>query len=385
MKKILTYGKQYIDKKDLSNVLSTLRSDYLTTGPLVEKFELAFQKKFKVKHAITCSNGTAALHLALLSIGVKKGDIIILPVINFIASINMAHLLGAKIFLADVDKFTGQMKPENLIKCIKLNKLKKIKAVITMYNGGAPNNHKEFYQLKKKYNFILIEDACHALGAKYSINKNLPVGSCKYSDLATFSFHPVKSITTGEGGMVSTNNTKFYKKLNRLKNHGIFRKKNSKRYHWDYKVLEPGYNYRLSDINCSLGLSQLSKIDKFMKKRKYIFKLYNKNLKSLGKKIVLPKQVFNQESANHLYIITLDSKYLRISRDQLIQKLFKVGIISQVHYIPITNQPFYKKFYKEKFSNANFYFKNAISLPIHVNLKENDIQYICKKIKKFLN
>ena len=384
MKKYLPYGKQFIDKKDISGVVRTLKSDYLATGPLVRKFEKNFEKKFKVKHAISCSSGTAALHLALLAIGVKKEDVVILPVINFIASVNMSYILGAKIIFADVDKTTGQMTPENLIHCITYNRLKKIKAVITMYNGGSPNNFYDFYKLKKKYNFTLIEDACHALGAKYSIKKNIRVGSCQYSDLATFSFHPVKSITTGEGGMVTTNNAKIHKKLNIIKNHGIIRKKSNKTYYWSYQVLEPGFNYRLSDINCALGISQLKKIDKFIKKRKKLAKLYNEKLKKLKDKIILPKNLSNQESANHLYIVVFKKK-LKISRNQLIQKLYNSGIITQVHYIPVTNQPFYKNYSKKKYKNANHYFENAISLPMHVNLQNKDISYICKKIELYLN
>ena len=217
MKNIISYGKQFIDKKDVDLVKKSLNSDYLTTGPLTNLFERKFEKKFKVKHAISCSNGTAALHLDLLAIGLKKGDTVILPVVNFIASTNLSYILGAKIYFADIDKNTGQMSPENLINCIKQNKIKKIKAVITMYNGGSPNNAKKFFSLKKIYKFFLIEDACHALGAKYSIKKNEYVGSCKYSDLATFSFHPIKSITTGEGGMVTTKNSNFSKKINLYK------------------------------------------------------------------------------------------------------------------------------------------------------------------------
>ena len=224
MKKFIPYGRQSIDKSDIQSVTKALKSKYLTTGPLTRVFEQKFKNYVSSKHAVTCSSGTSALHLALLSINVKKGDVVILPVINFIASINMTHILGAKIYFADVNKFDGQMTPETLQMCIKQNNLKKIKAVVTMYNGGCPNNAKEFFKLKKKYNFFLIEDACHALGAKYDNSTNSRVGSCKYSDLATFSLHPIKSITTGEGGIISTNKKDLFKKINLLKNHGIFKK-----------------------------------------------------------------------------------------------------------------------------------------------------------------
>ena len=225
MMKNIPYGKQTISEKDTKNVLKTIRSEFLTTGPTTKIFEEKFSERVGSKFAISCSSGTSALHLCFMSINLKKKDVVILPVINFIASINMSHIMGARIFFADVDKKTGQMTPKTLEKCIKINKINKIKAVVTMYNGGNPNNAREFFKIKKKYKFILIEDACHSLGGKYAISKNLKVGSCKFSDLTTFSLHPVKSITTGEGGMITTNDKKLQKKILILRNHGILRKK----------------------------------------------------------------------------------------------------------------------------------------------------------------
>ena len=192
----------------------------------MEKFEKDFCAYTKAKHSISCSSGTAAIHLALEAIGLKKDDNIIIPAVNFIAAANLSKKIGANIFLADVDKNSGQMTPDDLLDCIKKNKIKKIKAFFSMYNGGNPNFIKEFYKIKKKYKCFFLEDSCHALGAKYSIKKKLKVGNCKYSDVATFSFHPVKSITTGEGGMITTSNAQIFKKCQILRNHGIIRKKN---------------------------------------------------------------------------------------------------------------------------------------------------------------
>tara|TARA_Y100000389_G_scaffold179812_1_gene194196 strand:- start:3366 stop:4529 length:1164 start_codon:yes stop_codon:yes gene_type:complete len=382
MKKI-PYGKQTISNKDSKNILKTLKSEYLTTGPMTETFEKNFSKKVGSKYSISCSNGTAALHLGFMSINLKSKDIIILPVINFIASINMSYLMGAKIYFADVDKKNGQMTPSSLENCIKVNKIKKIKAVVTMYNGGSPNNAKEFYNLKKKYGFFLIEDACHALGGKYEINNKSYVGSCKYSDLSTFSLHPVKSITTGEGGIVTTNNPKLKSKLLTLRNHGILRKKSEKNvYNWKYQVIFPGFNYRLSDIACSLGLSQLDKLDNFIKKRLSIHNLYKKKLKILSQYIKLPDKNKNQLSANHLFIINLNKKKLKISRDQLIQKLYKKNITTQVHYIPIFKHQFYKKICNGNFPGANQYYSNCLSLPIFPELKYKQIDYICSTLAK---
>jgi|TARA_B110000027_G_scaffold134249_1_gene165942 dTDP-4-amino-4,6-dideoxygalactose transaminase len=380
MKKI-PYGKQTISNKDSKNILKSLRSDYLTTGPMTEIFEKKFSKKVGSKYSISCSSGTSALHLCFMSINLKPGDIIILPVINFIASVNMSYLMGAKIYFADVDKKNGQMTPSSLEKCIKVYKIKKIKAVVTMYNGGSPNNAKEFYNLKKIYNFFLIEDACHALGGKYDVTNKNNVGSCKYSDLSTFSLHPVKSITTGEGGVITTNNSKIKSKLLILRNHGILRKKNKNNiYNWKYKIILPGFNYRLSDIACSLGLSQLNQLDKFISKRLLISNLYNKKLKELDQYIELPEKIKGQLSANHLFIINLSGQKRGINRDLLIQKLYKKNIITQVHYLPIFKHPFYKKICKGNFPGANHYYSNCLSLPIFPELKLKQIDYICSTL-----
>ena len=195
-----------------------------------------------------------------------------MPSINFISSFNLCQSLGARIYLADVDKITGQMTPETLIECIKINKIRKIKAVITMYLGGAGNHLQNFYNLKNKYKFFLIEDACHALGSKYLFNKKHTIGSSKHSDICVFSLHAIKAITTGEGGIVCTNNKNLFKEINLLKSHGIKRDKYNR--HWKYDVVKNGLNYRLSDINCALGVSQLSKLDSFIKKENFSQKLH---------------------------------------------------------------------------------------------------------------
>ena len=267
--KIIPYGRQHVDSQDIRLVSNALKEDLITTGKYVKKFENKISKFLKVKYTASCNSGTAALHLALMAIGLKKDDVIIMPAINFIAVYNMARFMNAKIFLADVDPLTGQMTPETLLKCIKNNKLKRIKALVTMYLGGYPENIIKFYNIKKKFNCHLIEDACHALGSKYLFNKKfLPIGSCKHSDISTFSLHPVKTITSGEGGLVTTNNKLFYNRIISLRSHGINKDKN---FHWKYNLSESGFNYRLSDVNSALGLGQLKKINKFINYRKRVF------------------------------------------------------------------------------------------------------------------
>ena len=259
--KFIPYGRQLIDKKDKKLVLSSLSNDLITTGPFVKKFERKLTNYFKCKYSYVCSSGTAAIHLAMLSIGLKKDDIVLMPAVNFIASYNMAKNMQLKVYLVDIDEYTGQVTPNKILECIKKNKIKKIKALIVMYHGGYPLYSKNFYDLKKKYNFFLIEDACHALGSEYKYkNKLFKIGSCKHADISTFSLHPLKTITSGEGGVITTKNTKIAKNIKLYRSHGIFRHKEK---YWMYDVLKHGFNYRISDINCALGLSQLNKISLF--------------------------------------------------------------------------------------------------------------------------
>lgn len=381
---MINYSKQNITKKDISSVIRSLKEEFITTGPATELFEKNFKNKVRSKFAVSCSSGTAALQLALNSINIKKGDVVILPVINFIASLNILELLKAKIYFADTDPITGQMSPKNLLSCIKKYKIKNIKAVITMYNGGDPLNAKAFFKLKKKYKFFLLEDACHALGGKYYSLGNHYVGSCKYSDISTFSFHPAKTLTTCEGGMVTTNNFKLFKIMKTLKNHGMIRKRSvNNKHNWKYKIIMPGYNFRLSDVNCALGISQLKRLDKLVSSRRRIAKIYIENLKPLKDYLTLPK-VKGSRSAFHLFIVNFNLKNLKINRDQIIQILYKNNISTQVHYIPVNSHPYYKKYSKIKLAGANDYFRSCLSLPLYPDLKKSQVNHICKKIKMII-
>ena len=375
--KFIPYGKQCIDNKDVKVVSKVLKNDLITTGYQVIKFEEKIKKFLNAKFSFTCNSGTSALFLALQSIGLKKNDTVIMPAINFIASYNIAKLFNAKIFLADVDKYSGQMSPENIIDICKKFRIKKIKAVITMYNGGYPNNAEKFKSLKKKYKCYIVEDACHALGATYEYKKkNIKIGSCFHSDISTFSLHPLKTITTGEGGIVTTNSKKIGEKIKKLRSLGI---KKNKMHHWKYNVENVGFNFRLNDFQCALGTSQLSKISKFISFRKKIFKNYQNLLKNLDH-INLPKYKKNYQSSHHLFIVTL-KKQSHIIKDNLIKYMLKNKVILQYHYIPV-----YKfKVFNGKFINKNseIYYKSAISLPIYYGLTYKKQKYIVKKIKKF--
>ena len=380
--KSIPYGRQYIDNHDIKFVSKALIQDLITTGKYVKKFENNISKFLRAKFVASCSSGTAAIHLAYMSVDLKKDDVVIMPAINFIAAYNMARLMNAKIFLADVDPLTGQMTPETLIETIKRNKLKKIKVILTMYLGGYPENVVEFYNLKKKFKCYLIEDACHALGARYFFNrKYIPIGSCKHSDISTFSLHPVKTITTGEGGLVTTNNHIIYNKIIHLRSHGIYKDKN---FHWKYDVKNISFNYRLSDLNCALGLGQLKKIQKFINYRKKIFNIYRESLKKFSNFIYFPLYNLNK-SSYHLFLISVNFKKIIFTKNKLLELLKKSNIFCQYHYIPIYKfKLFDKKINLNFYKGSENYYKNTLSLPIFYNLSVNSAKQVVKKMLSIL-
>lgn len=377
--KIIPYGKQFIDKKDIASVLEALKKDIITTGSTVEKFENALGDYFNVKYVSVCNSGTSALFLSMLSIGLKKDDEIIMPAMNFVASYNIAKHLGAKIFLADVDKQTGQMRPVDVLDCCKKFKLTKVKAIVLMYNGGYPENAQNFKNLKKKLKCMIIEDACHALGAEYRANKkNYRIGCCNHVDISTFSLHPLKTITTGEGGVITTNSKNINKKIKEFRSLGIVK---NKKKHWEYNVLCKGFNLRLNDFQCALGLSQLKKIRLFISQRKKIAFKYNKELKKI-KNILIPSYTKDNKPAYHLYLISLKN-FDNKKKDLFIKYMRKKKIILQYHYIPI-----YKfRLFNEKYigRNTEKYYKETVSLPIHYGLKDKEQTYVINSIKSFFN
>jgi len=378
--KYIPYGRQYIDNADKKAVLKSLSNDLITTGPFVEKFERQIKKYLKCKYSYVCSSGTAAIHLAMLSIGLKKDDVILMPAVNFIASYNMAKNMQLNICLIDVDEYTGQITPNKILECIKKNKLKKINALIVMYHGGYPLYSKDFYDLKKKYNFFIIEDACHALGSEYKYGKRLfKIGSCKHADISTFSLHPLKSITSGEGGIITAKNAKIAKQIKLYRSHGISRNKMN---YWKYDVIKHGFNYRLSDINCALGHSQLNKISLFLKKRKLIYEKYFKELKNFNSNLIIPKYPKTIKPSFHLFLINIKFNNLKKSKDHFMKYLVKHNILAQQHYIPTYKFKIYKE-NKYNFLGSNKYFKNSISIPIFVNLKIQQQKKIIKTIKNY--
>ena len=384
LKKKIHYSAQKIYNSDIKSVEKVLKSEFLTTGPTLEKFEKSISKYVKVKYAVGVNSATSGLHIACASLGIKKGDTVWVVANSFVASANAAVYMGAKVEFIDINLSSFNVDIDLLKKKIyKTSKKNLPKALIVVHFAGYPCDLKEIKKISNKYNFKIIEDASHALGAKYM---NRQIGDCKFSDITVFSFHPVKIITSGEGGIVTTNNKIIYEKLLRLRSHGITRSKalmkNKNKANWYYEQIDLGFNYRLSDIHAALGLSQLQHIKEFLKKRNRIAKIYDYSLKNLP--IKLPKVRKNFYSSFHLYVILVQSK--TISRDELYKRLIKRNIYTNVHYIPIYKHPFYRKNSKKKIllKNSETYYKTALSLPIHPKLTSKDIKRVIENLKSLM-
>ena len=380
----INYSRQSIYNSDIQNVIQTLKSDYLTTGPKILDFEKQIQKKANVKHAVVVNSATSALHISCLALGLKKDDYLWTCSNSFIASANCGLYCNANVDLIDIDLETYNIDinilEKKLIQAQKKNILPKI--LIPIAFAGQSADMKKIYTLSKKFNFKIIEDASHALGAKYY---NYNVGSCRYSDLAVFSFHPVKIITTGEGGAVTTNNSKLAHKLKILRTHGVEKnltKKENIETPWLFKQNYLGFNYRMTDIQASLGESQIKKLNFFVKKRNKIAKIYNKKLSNLPLRLPIIKN--KCYSSFHLYVVLVRKNKKKITRNKLYRLLKKRNILTNIHYIPIYRHPFYKKmnFKLKNFANNEKYFKSAISIPIYPGMKKKHINKVIKSLQE---
>jgi len=392
LSRFLPYSRQSIDKKDIYEVTKTLKKDFITQGPKIYEFEKNFAKYVKAKYAVACATGTAALHIACQSLKLGKGRNLLTSPITFVASANCAQFLGADTHFADIDLDNYCISPSSLEKILKN---KKIDIVVVVHMSGHPADLEGINNLKKKYDFKIIEDACHALGSSY---KNKKIGSCFYSDISTFSFHPVKPITTGEGGMVTTNSEKIYKSLLKFRTHGIHKNKDDffnkdmaydkigNVNQWYYEMSDLGHNHRITDFQSALGNSQLKKIDKFIQARRKIAKIYNNGF-SKNKFIKVPKVNPNISHAYHLYTLLIDFKRINKSRNEIMKKLRDMNIGTQVLYIPIHLQPYYLKKYGFKigdFPNAENYYESCLSIPIFPGISKKEINYVIEKINNLI-
>jgi len=381
--KQIPYGRQDISDADVAAVAEVLRSDWITQGPAIEKFERSVAQYCGAKYAVAVSSGTAALHIACLAAGLGVGDYLWTSPNTFVASANCALYCGAQIDFVDIDPRTYNMNPERLAEKLRRtgrnDRLPRV--VIPVHFSGQSCAMERIHELAAEYGFMVIEDAAHAIGGGYKQSK---IGSCAFSDMAVFSFHPVKIITTGEGGMVLTNRKDLYEKLVRLRSHGIIRDPRVMLGEpdgpWYYQQIDLGYNYRMTDLQAALGLSQLQRIDAFVARRRELAARYDRNLDGLP--LMLPWQHPECCSAYHLYVIRLNLKRLGKTRLEVFEALRQAGIGVNVHYIPVHTQPHYRRlgFKGGDFPEAERYYSEAITLPLYYNLSEEDQDYVVENL-----
>ena len=385
---MIPYARQEITEADIKEVEKVLRSDFLTQGPVIPRFEKSVAEYCGTSHAIAVNSATSALHIACLALDLGPGDWLWTSPNTFVASANCALYCGANIDFVDIDSKTYNMSVDalsnKLIEAEKKGRLPKI--LIPVHFAGQPCNMIEIHKLSKKYGFKIIEDASHAIGASYN---NVKVGSCNHSDITVFSFHPVKIITSGEGGMILTNNHEVASRLFYLRNSGNTRDKllmqsQPENEIWNYQQVELGFNYRMTDIQAALGLSQLTRLDKYVTKRQEIAKRYDSELNNLP--LEIPYQLVGTYSSYHLYPIKILLNEIKKTQKQIYNLFMNKNIAVNLHYIPVYLQPFYKsmKFNRGYCPNAENYFKSAISIPIFVGLSNENqtkiINVICDEL-----
>lgn len=380
---MIPYSRQALDDDDVQSVVDVLRSDWLTQGPTCELFEGEVAKYCSAPYAIATCNGTAALHVACLALGIGPGDTVWTTPITFVASANVAKYCGADVDFVDIDPETFNMSPRELRKKLKqaASAHKLPKALIIVHLAGLPCDLGEIAAACREYNVRLIEDASHAIGAQY---QGTPIGSCQYSDATIFSFHPVKIITTAEGGMVLTRNLELARKLRRLRSHGIERDParlaRPPRGAWYYEQQELGFNYRLSDVHAALGISQLAKLDAFLSRREFIVSRYTQELGGLD--IGFQKACSDRRCAWHLCI----AQIVKGDRDTVFKHLRSHGIGVQVHYIPVHVQPYYQSlgFTPEQFPNSLRYYQQCLSLPVFPGLQDEQQTRVITQLRRAL-
>jgi len=381
---MISYGKHHIDEDDIQAVVDVLRSGMLTQGLAVEAFEQAIAKYTGATYAVAVSSGTAALHLAALAAGVGPGKALVTTPITFVASANAALYVGGRVIFADIDPDTINMSLESLKQTLAKNP--DVRALMPVHFAGLPCGMLAIKSIADKAGVVVIEDAAHALGATYPNGQR--VGSCAYSLMTIFSFHPVKAIAAGEGGMITTNDEATYRKLLRLRSHGINKsddpfqlpeqaKTNGVRNPWYYEMQELGFHYRITDIQCGLALSQFKKLDRFIARRRALVKKYDEAF--AGIRNCRPAQAMGRDqSGHHLYVLRIDFDSIGLNRGQLMQELRSRDIGSQVHYIPVPAQPHYRMlgFNPEEYPNAQSYYQEALSIPLFYDLtdeQQNDV------------
>ena len=382
---MIFYGKQSIDENDIDAVVEVLKSDFLTQGPAIEKFEKCVAEYCGAKYAVAVTSATAALHISCLSAGLGKDDILWTSPITFTASANCGRYCGADVDFVDIDPSTYNMSIAELEKKLQAAEIKP-RVVVPVHLAGQSCEMDKIYKLSQKYGFKVIEDASHAIGADY---KETKVGCCKYSDMTVFSFHPVKIVTTGEGGMVLTNDKDLYEKLVLYRSHGITRDPKlmtgTADGPWYYQQIDLGFNYRMTYMQAALGYSQMQKVNEFVSKRRYLAKRYNELLKNING-IQLPDQNEDTKSSWHLYVVRVDFSKISKTKNQIFAEMKEKGICLNLHYIPVHTQPYYENlgFKGGDFPNSEKYYEEAFTLPLYYSLTDEQQDHIVKSLVEVL-
>ena len=384
---MIPYGKQEISQKDVDAVIEVLESDFLTQGPKVPQFEESIKKSVNVEYALAVNSATSALHIACLALGLGEGDYLWTTPITFVASSNCALYCNAMVDFVDIDARTYNMCAEALE--IKLKQAKEEgklpKVVVPVHLCGQPCEMERIKELSTEYDFAIIEDASHAIGGKYKGN---PIGNCKYSDITVFSFHPVKIVTTAEGGVATTNDAKLAKKMALFRSHGITRDPSmmTEESHggWYYQQIELGYNYRMTELQAALGVSQMERLAHFVKRRNDLAERYDRLLKDLP--LITPFQIDDSYSGRHLYVIRVKLSEVSLSHHEVYEQLRDKSVGVNLHYIPVHLQPYYKKlgFSRGQYPNAESYYSEAISIPLYHHMSEEQQDYIVRTIAEIL-